>query len=50
LWKHDLKRDRLTVSVEKFGPISSPVVERIREEAQDLARFLGAAEAEVRVE
>jgi hypothetical protein len=48
-WKHDLKQGRLLVQVEKFGPIARPVAARIREETGDLARFLGASGADVRI-
>ncbi|HUF37896.1 MAG TPA: winged helix DNA-binding domain-containing protein [Anaerolineales bacterium] len=49
VWKHDLKQGRLLVEVEKFGPMARPAAARIREEAGDLARFLGAAGADVRI-
>jgi hypothetical protein len=49
VWKHDLKQGRLLVEVEKFGPMARTAAARIREEAGDLARFLGASGADVRI-
>ena len=46
-WQHTWEGDRLRVQVREFRPLSPEVIAGIREEAQDLARFLGAAEVDV---
>jgi hypothetical protein len=47
IWKHTQEKDRLIVSVEKFGSMPRTVTAGIREEAQNLARFLGIPNVEV---
>jgi hypothetical protein len=44
VWEYARKGDRLTVQVRGFGPISRQISACIREEAQDLGRFLGTPE------
>jgi hypothetical protein len=43
VWEHAREGDSLRVRVTKFGPLSRVVTAGIREEARDLARFLGAS-------
>jgi hypothetical protein len=40
IWKHTLEKDRLHVTVEKFGSMPRSMIAGIREEAQRLSRFL----------
>ncbi len=47
VWKHTPIKNSLLVQVEKFESISRSITSRIREEAQDLARFLDIAEMEI---
>jgi len=47
VWRYTIEKDRLHVTVEKLEPISKQVAAGIREEAQDLARFLGASDVDV---
>jgi len=42
VWRHELKRDRLTVQLEPFGDIGRAVREGAEAEAQRLAEFFGA--------
>jgi hypothetical protein len=49
VWQHTRAADRLQVEVTKFGSLPRPVVAGIREEARDLARFLGAREVDLRI-
>jgi winged helix DNA-binding protein len=44
-WAHEVKKGQVIVSILPFGPISRAVREGIEEEAERLARFLGAAPA-----
>ena len=47
VWEYARERDRLRIIVKPFGPVSDPVTKGIREEAQDLGRFLGTPNVEV---
>lgn len=47
VWKLDRTGKRSQVTITPFGPLPPPVLKAINAEANDLARFLGAAEAEV---
>jgi hypothetical protein len=47
VWEHAREGNRLHLRVSKFGSISRPVAAGIREEARDLARFLGTPEVDV---
>ena len=49
VWEHARKRDRLHVKVRRFSSISRPISAGIREEAQDLARFLDASKVDVEI-
>ena len=49
VWAHVREGNRLRVQVEKFGPISRGAISSIREEAQDLARFLEASDVDVQL-
>lgn len=49
VWTHARDGDRLRVNVTKFIPLSRPVIAGLREQAQDLGRFLGAAKVDVRI-
>jgi hypothetical protein len=49
VWKHAREGNHLRVKVAKFGPISRPIAARIREEAVDLGRFLGAPSVNVQI-
>ncbi len=49
VWEHRRERDHLTVKVTKFGPISRGITAGIREEAQELGRFLDAQEVIVQI-
>lgn len=48
-WKHTQEKDRLVVTIEKFGSMSRGVTSGIREEAQNLARFLDISNVEVQI-
>jgi len=47
VWEYARKGDRLALQVTGFGPISRKISARIREEAVDLGRFLGASNVDV---
>ena len=47
VWEHTREGNHLRVKVTKFGPISRGVTAGIREEAQDLGRFLRAPNVDV---
>jgi hypothetical protein len=49
VWEQTWDGQRLLVKVTKFGPISRHIAAGIREEAQDLGRFLGAPNVEVQI-
>lgn len=49
VWKHARKGNRLRVEVAKFGSLSRRITAGIREEAQDLGRFLQAQEVDVQI-
>jgi uncharacterized protein YcaQ len=49
VWKHTQERNRLRVDVTKFGSNSRRIDTDIREEAQDLGRFLGSLNVEVQL-
>lgn len=44
VWSHSMKKDRLTVEVSEFEPLSPGVMTGIEDEARDLGRFLMTAE------
>ena len=48
VWEHVLEKKRLRVKVTKLGSISRQIAAGIREESQDLARFLGSVNIEIR--
>jgi hypothetical protein len=50
VWKHTQEGDRLRVEVTKFEAISRRIITGIREEAQDLGRFLGNQNVEVQID
>ena len=50
VWEQAREGDRLQVKVTKFEPISQYVVAGIREEAQDLSRFLGSPNVSVQID
>jgi hypothetical protein len=47
VWEHRREGNRLRVKVTKFGPFSQSITAGIREEAQDLSRFLEAQDVDV---
>jgi hypothetical protein len=49
VWKHAQEGDHLRVEVTKFGSTSQRIINGIREEAQDLSRFLGIPNVDVRI-
>lgn len=49
VWEYAREGNRLRITVKAFGPVSEPVAEGIREEAQDLGRFLGLPNVEVQI-
>lgn len=49
IWTHRRSGRRLAVHVEPFEKLDQDVVASIHAEAEDLARFLGMSEADVRV-
>ena len=49
VWEQRRERDRLRLKVEKLGLISRRVAAGIREEAQDLSRFLGVPNVDVEI-
>jgi len=50
VWKHTQEKDHLLVTVTKFESLSGGVKDRIHEEVQDLSRFLGVPNVDVKVE
>ena len=48
-WEHAREGNRLRVKVAKFGSISRSITTGIREEAQDLGRFLGIPNVDVQI-
>jgi hypothetical protein len=49
VWEHAREGNRLRVKVTKFGSISRRITAGIREEAQDLSRFLGIPNVDVQI-
>ena len=49
VWEQAREGDRLRVKVTKFENLSRPIVAGIREEAQDLGRFLGNPDVDVHI-
>ena len=49
VWEYDREGDRLRVKVAKFGSISRRILASIREEAQDLGRFLEIPNVDVQI-
>jgi hypothetical protein len=49
VWEHAREGNRLRLKVSKFGSISRPMAAGIREEAQALARYLGAREVDIEI-
>ena len=49
VWEHAQQGNRLHIQVTKFGSISRRVATAIREEAQDLGRFLSLPNVDVRI-
>lgn len=49
VWEHARQKDRLHIKVTKFAPLSRPIIASIREEAQDLSRFLGTSNVDVQI-
>jgi uncharacterized protein YcaQ len=49
VWEQVLEGDRLLVKVNQFEPFSADISRKIREEAQDLGRFLGARDVDVQI-
>lgn len=50
VWEHARERNRLRIHVTKFGTLTRRVTAAIREEAQDLSRFLGTPGVDVHIE
>ena len=50
VWEHAREGNRLRVKVTKFEPISRRITASIREEAQDLGRFLGIPNVDVQID
>ena len=50
VWEHAWEGNRIHIKVTKLEPITRRIMAGIREEAQDLARFLGASNMDVRIE
>jgi uncharacterized protein YcaQ len=50
VWEHVREGKRLRVKVAKFESMSRPVIAGIREEAQDLGRFLGIPNVDVQID
>lgn len=49
VWEYARDADRLRITVKPFGTVSDPVIDGIREEAQDLGRFLGTPNVNVQI-
>jgi hypothetical protein len=49
VWEHAREGNRLSVKVARFGSISRRIIAGIREEAQDLGRFLGIPNVDVQI-
>jgi hypothetical protein len=49
VWEQAQEGNRLRVRVTKFGSLSRRIVAGIREEARDLARFLGSANVDIQI-
>jgi hypothetical protein len=49
VWEHARKGNCLHIKVAKFGPLSRRITASIREEAQDLGRFLGIPNVDVQI-
>ena len=49
VWEHAREGGRLRVKVAKFGPMSRRITDGIREEAQDLGRFLGIPNVDIQI-
>jgi uncharacterized protein YcaQ len=49
VWEHARDGNRLRVNVAKFGSMSRRITDGIREEAQNLGRFLGAPNVDVQI-
>ena len=49
VWEHAREANRLKIAVRKFEPLPRRIAAGIREEAQDLGRFLGTADVDVRI-
>jgi len=49
VWEHAREGNRIRVKVENFGPLSRHIAAGIREEAQDLGRFLGTPGVDVQI-
>jgi hypothetical protein len=50
VWTHTRQGDRLDVHVSQFDALSQRITAGIREEARDLARFLGSPNVDVRMD
>lgn len=50
VWEYSRENNHLRVKVSKFGPMSRHVAAGIREEAQELGRFLAIPDVDVRIE
>lgn len=49
VWEQAREGNRLRVKVTKFGSLSRRIVAGIRDEARDLARFLGSANVDIQI-
>ena len=49
VWEYNREGKLLRITVKPFGTVSEPVSDGIREEAQDLGRFLGIPNVEVQI-
>jgi hypothetical protein len=49
VWEQARQGDHLRVKVTKFETLSRPITAAIREETQELGRFLGVPNAEVQI-
>jgi hypothetical protein len=50
VWETTMEKEHLLIQVTKFEPVSRMIAAGIREEAQNLGRFLGASSAELRID
>ena len=49
IWKQELAKDKLLITVEKFGSMSKNVMDKIKEEAQNVGFFLGISKVKIKI-